>query len=447
MSPQPAYPAAQAPGPVDPGSATPLHALGCYVLIVYLFLAYSRLMEFVVTPLRLLAILFVFLSVIALVTGLPSRILSIPLARPLLGFSLWLVPATAFSVWRGGSVEFVKNTWLISLGIFLFTAHLIGTVRQVGQAIATIAAALGLLGFLAQLLGHTDATGRLTLLFGRFGNSNDLAQVLLIGLSLWWATASRRGASIFTRALAAVCSLVMLLVILKTGSRAGLAAILLVAVVLFLRASLTVKFKLVCAAALLAGVAVVAIPGSLKVRYATMFKDVEQTSGDYVIETALGSAESRKELLIKSLKLTLQNPVLGVGPGMFTVAENDLAREAGMRGAWRETHNAFTQISSEAGIPALLLYFAAIIGAWRRNSRLYRRFRGDAALSDAAHMATSLNVALFIYVVTSLFSSVAYSFLLPTLLGLTAALDGAARRPAETALPAAPVPAYRVNSR
>jgi len=54
------------------------------------------------------------------------------------------------------------------------------------------------------------------------------------------------------------------------------------------------------------------------------------------------SAQQRKELLFKSLKVTVRHPLFGVGPGNFEVVS----------GAWDVTHNSYTQISAEGGIPA-----------------------------------------------------------------------------------------------
>jgi O-antigen ligase len=141
----------------------------------------------------------------------------------------------------------------------------------------------------------------------------------------------------------------------------------------------------------------------------------------------------------------------------------ELAEGEGGRGNWHETHNAYTQVSSEAGVPALIFFLGILVLSIRSCHRIHKTCGGDPRLLPLAHTALALELALAAYGISSLFSSVAYSNLLPTLAGLAVALErsasavfraGAAPEPALAAVAAAAAhvqrrrrPSMRVQAR
>ena len=70
--------------------------------------------------------------------------------------------------------------------------------------------------------------------------------------------------------------------------------------------------------------------------------------------------QARLALLKASWTATLEHPFLGVGPGIFMDYQANSARGSGERGMWHVTHNAYTQVSSECGLPALVFYLGAL---------------------------------------------------------------------------------------
>jgi O-antigen ligase len=136
-----------------------------------------------------------------------------------------------------------------------------------------------------------------------------------------------------------------------------------------------------------------------------------------------------------SVRVTIDHPLLGVGPGMFgdATASDQTAREAKL--AWRQTHNTYTQISSECGIPALLFYLFALVYAMRFSLRAGRRLRSFPGLKRLADTADALFLALLLFAVGACFGSFAYSFYFPVLAGVAGAFERAVNN--ELALAAA----------
>jgi O-antigen ligase len=128
-------------------------------------------------------------------------------------------------------------------------------------------------------------------------------------------------------------------------------------------------------------------------------------------------------LLKHSLIFTMQHPLFGVGPGNFVVADDSYSKTIGLRkGSWLGTHNSYTQVSSELGIPAFLFFVAAVAMALKGSYAVYQRTRGDPRLEDMGNVALGLHYCLVVYAVTILFEHIAYTIMLPVFAGLAACL-------------------------
>jgi O-antigen ligase len=116
-----------------------------------------------------------------------------------------------------------------------------------------------------------------------------------------------------------------------------------------------------------------------------------------------GSVTARYDLLERSLYVTLYHPLTGVGIGNFpTVSIRD-----------QVTHNAYTQVSAEAGIPAMLVYILFLLAPLKRLRRVEReteRPAGRGRRSRHYYLAVALQASLIGYMVSSFFASVAFQW-------------------------------------
>jgi O-antigen ligase len=436
-----------------------IQRFGFRLLLVFLFIAWSRLFELVlayvsklfgVSPelvtsyLRIPALLSVLTVAAAAFCGGLFRAFSPLIGRLLLTFTAWLVVALPFSVWKGGSFFLVVHVWMKCLALYLAIAGLIRTIEQCHCAIRVIGYATFSLALAALLFGNTE-TGRLSLPLVKFENPNDLALALVIGLPFVCFTFLTSPPTIPHRMLPAILLIVVLTALTRTGSRSGFIGFVAVLLVLFFRAPLTGKLAVAFAALLITILSALTLPEELQRRYFTLFEDVspdddegEIRAPDDLKTRAVAAAESRYALLALSLQMTIDHPLLGAGPGMFAVAQAYDAKEAGERARWQETHNAYTQVSSEAGLPALFCYLAAMFCCFRESGRVKQKCeaRPDGRWKTAARAAAFLNISLVAFAATAFFSSVAYQALFPILAGLIVAHSQAVN----SALAAEPVP-------
>ena len=179
------------------------------------------------------------------------------------------------------------------------------------------------------------------------------------------------------------------------------------------------------------------VPRVVQERYRTIFMQEEDVDS-LVAESAVGSTSLRVVHLKDSLMLTARHPLLGSGPGLFPVVSVDVEKSRGLRPTWQQTHNAYTQVSSECGVPAFFFFVGLLVWIFRTVSRVGKAARA-AGNQDVRNLAFCLKLMLAAVAVNSLFDSIAYQYYLPILAGLTLSLDTSTR--SMLARAAAPAPA------
>jgi hypothetical protein len=412
-------------GAVRSGGASAFQQVGFILLVLYLFLIYSRIFDVKLSFLHIPGISYRVIVVMVILSQGFIRALKSDIGKALLAFTVWFVLAIPGSLWKGGSTTLFLGSWLPSFIIFLATAGLIVNFDQCRKAVHAVTYGFLVLTAIAILWGSAEETGRLFLPHGKFSNPNEMAQALLLGLCLWWLMWLNARSGI-TKAFSGIVMLVMLFTLSKTGSRGALVAFGALLLSIFLRSNPAGKMKMLIGTVLLVALIGGTMPKRLLNRYRTVAEDREELGGDDAAfeDSAYSSTSARKELLRKSIKYTFQHPLFGVGPGMFVVAEDQDARAAGLRhGSWRGTHNSYTEVSSECGIPALIFYVLAMVLAMKKTARIYRKTRGDPRLEDIANIALGLNYALIVFAVTITFDYIAYTSMLSVFAGLSVALS------------------------
>jgi O-antigen ligase len=183
----------------------------------------------------------------------------------------------------------------------------------------------------------------------------------------------------------------------------------------------------VAATLAIAGVIGLAVLPSATLKRLMLLNVEEPTIGSNVDYGAIDSSMERKELLKRSLLETIKHPIFGLGAGQFAVAVAGEKLKKGEWAPWLGTHNSYTQVSSECGIPALICYLAVILTCLRLNYRMYVTCRKVPALSHIGNISQTLFMALAVHSVCTFFFHAAYTGSLPAMSGITVALYLSAR--------------------
>ena len=424
---------APAPSQTPAGKRLGLVAnIGFTLLLVDLFVSVSRCLEIVQfrfgvylpylgTSLHVLPFL------CAVFAGAVRRILLTSTGIFLSLLTFWMLACVPFSTWRGGSVQMIIHEWVPSLMSFL-AMGLIFSIPQGRRVALTFSVGVGFIAVVSLVLaGYRNS--RLSFAAGSLSNANDLAAILLLGapffiVALTGSTVRNAGIQP-KKVILGTLALLVFIVCLRTGSRGGLLSIFAILGVVFLTRSGASKLKFAAVTVLLGGILLLTAPKYSLERYRTIFTG-PQTEADFHAEM-YGSERQRKQLLQQSVAATFDHPLFGVGPGVFQVYMANLEKAEGKWQEWAVSHNAYTQVSSEMGIPGFLLYVAALLTSWMGVQRIWRN-RGNSM--EARYLALATMCSLSGLFVGFFFAADAYQGWLPMITGFAVALNlDVARRP------------------
>ena len=307
----------------------------------------------------------------------------------LLLFQLWLtIPFSP--VWRGGAFNVTLDFSKVLPLIFVIYA-VVRSMKRLRWILFVQSSSVAVIA-ITSIIVAKGSEGRLAGLSGVYGNSNELA--LAIDLSLPLCLAFALTTRSFWKKLAwTIAMLAMVYAVFLTASRGGAIALVVVALVCLWQLGVkSRRFYLL----LLVPVAMTVIwlygGNSLRQRFAQTSMDPD---ANYPSTSASMSAQQRKELFFKSLKVTAQHPLFGVGPGNFAIVS----------GVWLATHNSYTQMSAEGGIPAFLLY---VLILWRGIANIRDVSKCPKTGKRIRLFSMALGASLAAYLIGSVFANVAY---------------------------------------
>jgi putative inorganic carbon (HCO3(-)) transporter len=220
------------------------------------------------------------------------------------------------------------------------------------------------------------------LIGGLFGNPNDLALHLVtmipIGLVL---TIGSRG--VIKKTVYLGCSLLIMAGLVATFSRGGFLGFM--CVIAFMVWKLARRNRVIIGA-----VALTIVLATIAVAPSAYRSRISTTSDD--------SAIARTDDLKRSILIAARHPLFGVGMDNYILYSN----------ANKATHNAYTQVASEMGIAALLIYVALLLSPFAGLRRIEAAARIAGRKPPIFYLAIGLQASLVGYMVVSFFASVAY---------------------------------------
>jgi O-antigen ligase len=358
--------------------------------------------------------------------------------------TIWFAIGVPFAFWHGGSFEVLTQTWLRTLLFFLVltqTLTSVGRIRKIlwvfliSELIATTASLLTPGG---QALGDEDRLAGVSA--GIFG-WNFLGIALSISLPYMAALYISRRSMLRSGLLLATAatSMWMLVLVASRGGFLNVIVSIILSSFLILRGTKRARFiglVFVLGFAIMIGRA----PGVFWDRIGTIWGAAGSTSNRNTA-SAKESTDGREQLLQNSIKYTFQNPMFGVGLGNFSVYNGQMLHRSD---AWYGTHNTYTQASSEAGIPALLLFLFLLLTMISHAKKAAAVFARDPADEELRLIAMATLVAGLSAIFGIFFMHILYSFLLYYLAAISGGLWAIARQ--TTVVEAKVVPAARFDA-
>ena len=341
----------------------------------------------------------------------------------------WFALGVPFAFWRGGSFTVLSQTWLRTVLIFFLLTQTLVTVSRIRKIIWAVLLSeliVSCASIVQQANPELQEGGRLSgvnmvfLGWNYFGITVSLTLPFLAFVYV----SSKRSALRTSLLLAIAGSTVWML--LLTASRGGFLNMLFSMMLTWwfvLRGSLRGRVVGVLCAVCLA-IAVATAPDVFWLRLRTIW-DNSSSTANQMAESAEESTKGRGFLLAQSIKYSLQNPIFGVGLGNFPEYN---AAELHRSDAWFETHNTFTELSSEAGIPALALFLALLFTLLRKMKALIVKLSADPANEELCLLVKAAFVSTLSFAFAGFFAHLAYEYLFYYVAGIAVALGTIAGR-------------------
>jgi O-antigen ligase len=351
-----------------------------------------------------------------------GRAFQVSMGRWWLALFVIMMISTPFSIWPGGSTallaDFGPKRYVI---LFCIAAVQVSAMQCIRFAYLQIVSSALLLSMCFLYGSSSISDGRFYIAQSMFfDNSNDLAIALLLTSTNLLFVFFARG---FVLKILATCEILLsLFYILKSGSRGTFLAAMVAAVFVLIFSKRKIIVLSLVPAVLI--VLITFAPSQMVQRFMSVVIDPEQVVASGAGGSEVESQLARQDMVKLSLKITLQHPLLGVGPGMFDNFVQKGAKEAGVHAASLSTHNAYTQVSSECGIPAFICYMATIILTIKLNYRMFKALPDQGGQVDPrlTGIAFSGLIGAIAYVVASTFHHIAFAGNLAWLSGGTVAL-------------------------
>ena len=361
----------------------------------------------------------VLLAIAFIASGFAGRGLRLPIGKLWAIFTFLLTLTVLFSTWRSESLTMMMNyVPRCTLFFFAICAFVVDIATLRLFLLAEVVK--GLLILVICLTMGGDSGGRFAIPESSFyGGANDLALGLATsaGFFFYWVVQKN-----VIKMLVGSCAFIgSFYFLMKTSSRGAFFAI---SVMLLCTFIFSARYRLrLVPIMLFSPLLILVMPSGLAHRLTFVSLDSKHaTATTEEEEVSLASQQEREELFRRSVALMFQHPLLGVGVGEFADAIylDDVKKR--QHSPALGTHNSYTQIGSECGIPALIVYVAILVISIRLSYRIFKRSNADPRFEELANASICFMASIVGYSVGTTFYHVAYSGAFPLLTGGVAGL-------------------------
>jgi O-antigen ligase len=391
-------------------SINPLYRWAVWISV---FVFVVRPGEFVpiLSNLRLGLITPVLLAIIFVATG-QTRLLS-GFRQSIVLMSIWLLlglVTVPFASWPTQALNMWYTILFVNFALFIMWLPIAHVPAEVSRFVKVISICSIVLGSSVLLLFDEAAFGGGRASVGASYDANDMAMVLSACLPfIVYSLLSSRAFSLNT--LFSLFGLIVVLVaIVKTGSRGGSLALGAVVMVLLFWSGehIPKKYKILCSLGVLL-IFLHPVMEPLKARWSEVI-----SGSDYNLGKADGGA-GRLSKWKSAIEVIDERPFLGHG------VKNSETALGSSSGNWLTVHNSYLEIALDLGIVGLLVYLKTLHVIWTEsqsslNVRVGRKVYQESKKIPSLLLSVCLRAALIGYMVASTFLSQAYTILVPLML-------------------------------
>ena len=367
------------------------HAVSFAGLFLFTFVVYFRPQEVYPSLLFLKNIAF-WLALFTLVFYVPTQLAlegRLSAKQREVTCVLFLIIASLVSVPLALDPQLAWNSFIDYLKVVVMFVVMVNVVRTEKRLKALIVLALAASCVMSAAAVNDYRLGHLLqnqvriegLIGGLFGNANDLALhlVTMIPIALGLCLGAR---GVLKKVIFLPCAILFVAGVVATFSRGGFLSLVCVMAALAWRLARRNRVLFLTGGLALVLLVVVVGPGGYR---------------DRLSERTDPSAVARTDELKRSVFLMIRHPLFGLGINNYILFSNSS----------HASHNAYTQVGSEIGIPGMIVYIMFLITPLKRLREVRRR-NVDQPRGRLYYLGVGVEASLIGYMVASFFLSVAY---------------------------------------
>lgn len=324
---------------------------------------------------------------------------SLPQMRYLVYLFLWSIISIPFSIWPGSSVGTIIGFSKVLIFVFLVVLSINDKQDLEVLTWILILSVFGLVITSVVSPKFVEVSNRVTAPIQSY-DPNDFALLIVMTLAVvYYFIWNNSG---FKKVLLILIFIAMCFSLIRTASRGGILAFSVVVFAILLKKGLSRTLILLP----IITIAVTFLMMLAGHQYYARLETLLHAEDDY----NMSSKSGRIEIWKRGIKMVLENPIVGVGPGNFRIAEGKMHDG----GKWSVSHNSFLEVGGELGFPGLFLFLLIIV-----HSVLLMRKNNN---NDTHWLSNGLEVGLYGFSVGGFFLAWEYSYILYFYIGLSAAI-------------------------
>lgn len=328
-------------------------------------------------------------------------------------FYLVMIAGIPFAYHRKVAFDFIFLIYLMNILFFLVFLLEVNSIKR----LKTIILITTISTFLYSVFGLTNGSfsqGRF-FIYGAMFDSNDIAYVLLSLFPLcFFYIVHKEG---YLKRLLAIISIgASIILILLTGSRAGIIGLITIFLLLLFTKLEKVRWFYKIAFLIALFILYFLYEDKINIeRYMTII-DIES---DYNITDEFG----RTQIWKRAYQLITENPLTGVGANCFPMALGYLRQDLSLIPRWQAAHNSYIQIITETGLIGFILFLSLIIF----SIRTFLRVKNLKVITKEASELKTIGGLLYLgfigHIITAFFLSQGYSMFFTLFFAFSAVLN------------------------